>query len=314
MKTVFFLLLSSLLLGAQAVQAQRIFPGKLPQLVFHENSHTTKGRGASIPQMECVGGHCDKAPSYIRCTNMRLRQGGEDPEWDCKANLEKGYHLVFSEVSCEGYAYAEDPYILAGSCGVTYKVGRSPFGLEHPAYVFTLFFVLGVIMLYVVVTGNTDAEDMKRRLLREERLQLSERRQRYARVRRAAVVQAQDPTPVARVVRRRRSYSPAMRVMPSAPVIVEDDSPLVVHRPEPVLLPIISRRTSAHTVIVQQDPPIIILPEPTIIRRPDTTAVRASTVRRPDTTTAVRASTVRRPDPPNPDTHASSTKARTTRR
>ena len=26
-------------------------------------------------------------------------------------------------VSCEGYNYPEDPYILAGSCGVSVKIG-----------------------------------------------------------------------------------------------------------------------------------------------------------------------------------------------
>lgn len=37
-------------------------------------------------------------------------------------NLRRTHHLAVSQVSCEGYAYAEDPYILQGSCQLIYSL------------------------------------------------------------------------------------------------------------------------------------------------------------------------------------------------
>ncbi len=36
--------------------------------------------------------------------------------------MPKKYKFGKLSVSCEGYAYPEDPYILAGSCGVSEKI------------------------------------------------------------------------------------------------------------------------------------------------------------------------------------------------
>ena len=41
-------------------------------------------------------------------------------QWKCDAQLPKEYKLVETTVSCEGYDYPDDPYILAGSCGVSF--------------------------------------------------------------------------------------------------------------------------------------------------------------------------------------------------
>jgi hypothetical protein len=47
--------------------------------------------------------------------------------WKCEATLPKGTHLSKVEVQCEGFDYPEDPYILAGSCGVSFEVvGDAP--------------------------------------------------------------------------------------------------------------------------------------------------------------------------------------------
>lgn len=44
------------------------------------------------------------------------------PQWECKAQTDKKYQLGRIQVSCEGYDYPDDPYILRGSCGVSEQV------------------------------------------------------------------------------------------------------------------------------------------------------------------------------------------------
>ena len=40
-------------------------------------------------------------------------------QWECKTDMDNAYRFGQVEVSCEGYDYPEDPYILKGSCGVS---------------------------------------------------------------------------------------------------------------------------------------------------------------------------------------------------
>lgn len=39
-------------------------------------------------------------------------------QWECKAELDSKYQFGRLQVSCEGYEYPDDPYVLRGSCGV----------------------------------------------------------------------------------------------------------------------------------------------------------------------------------------------------
>ena len=39
-------------------------------------------------------------------------------QWECKAELDSKYQFGRLQISCEGYEYPDDPYILRGSCGV----------------------------------------------------------------------------------------------------------------------------------------------------------------------------------------------------
>ena len=41
-------------------------------------------------------------------------------QWECKADLDDSVRFGATEVFCEGYSYPEDPYVLAGSCGLEY--------------------------------------------------------------------------------------------------------------------------------------------------------------------------------------------------
>lgn len=43
-------------------------------------------------------------------------------QWQCKADLENTYRFGQIEVSCEGYDYPDDPYILKGSCSLLFRL------------------------------------------------------------------------------------------------------------------------------------------------------------------------------------------------
>ncbi len=51
-------------------------------------------------------------------------------QWECKAEMDSAYKFGRLQVSCEGYDYPEDPYILRGSCGVSVFMAS---GCRYPA-------------------------------------------------------------------------------------------------------------------------------------------------------------------------------------
>ncbi len=86
-----------------------------------ERGKMTNGRRSSpVPQLSCVGGSagCHAfQPSVVQCLNRG--SDGNDAQWECKTDMDAGYRFGRIQVSCEGYEYPEDRYILKGSCGVS---------------------------------------------------------------------------------------------------------------------------------------------------------------------------------------------------
>ena len=64
----------------------------------------------------------------MRCRNSGTAYGGEDVEWTCTASLPPEFKLGSTNVRCEGYDSADDPYVLAGSCGVEYRLALTDAG------------------------------------------------------------------------------------------------------------------------------------------------------------------------------------------
>ena len=80
---------------------------------------TTGRRSSPVPQMRCVGGSagCHAfQPKVVQCINRG--SDGFDAQWECKTDMDSAYRFGKIQVSCEGYDYPDDPYILRGSCGV----------------------------------------------------------------------------------------------------------------------------------------------------------------------------------------------------
>ena len=91
-------------------------------LTLYSDRQTTGRRSRGVPQLSCVKGdacnyiHID----VIQCVNRGF--DGHDVQWECKADLEDLYKLGRVEVTCEGYDYPDDPYVLVGSCGLEYSL------------------------------------------------------------------------------------------------------------------------------------------------------------------------------------------------
>ena len=54
----------------------------------------------------------------VQCYNRGW--DGDDIQWECKTDMDNAYRFGTISVTCEGYSYPDDPYILKGSCGVFY--------------------------------------------------------------------------------------------------------------------------------------------------------------------------------------------------
>ena len=85
---------------------------------------TTGRRSAPVLQQQCRGNFCNHAPTTIQCTNTG--SDGLDAQWDCQADLPEWLSFKNPDVNCEGYDYPTDPYILAGSCGMSYSLQGNP--------------------------------------------------------------------------------------------------------------------------------------------------------------------------------------------
>lgn len=126
-------ILSFLILGVWAHSP--ILLSDVKTLTLKAGHQTASRRGPPVPQLECVGGNCKEGKEYVevmQCTNKGGDASGV-PQWECKAELPANWRLGTTDVSCEGYLHADDPYILAGSCGVEYTLHGPPVKAPAPA-------------------------------------------------------------------------------------------------------------------------------------------------------------------------------------
>jgi SOCE-associated regulatory factor of calcium homoeostasis len=92
-------------------------------LTLRKDQYTTARRVTPILQLNCVGGSA-KSESHkvetVQCTNTGF--DGKDYNWKCQSDLPSNLKLGKLSVSCEGYEYPNDPYVLVGSCGLKYNL------------------------------------------------------------------------------------------------------------------------------------------------------------------------------------------------
>ncbi|XP_009897005.1 store-operated calcium entry-associated regulatory factor isoform X1 [Dryobates pubescens] len=103
-------------------QPGRLLLREVQALTLHRGQYTTSRRTPAVPQLQCTGGTagCSHVPEVVQCYNKGW--DGYDVQWQCKADLERTYRFGQIEVSCEGYDYPDDPYILRGSCSLLFRL------------------------------------------------------------------------------------------------------------------------------------------------------------------------------------------------
>ncbi|KAJ3134399.1 Store-operated calcium entry-associated regulatory factor [Geranomyces variabilis] len=106
-------------------------------IVFRRDLFTAGRRTHSKAQLSCQSTECYSqllstavGPTAVRCTNLGWTRG--EVEWDCvmtefRANDDPTeFYMRNPVVHCEGYQYEHDPWILAGSCSLQYRLHRTP--------------------------------------------------------------------------------------------------------------------------------------------------------------------------------------------
>ncbi|KAI8579887.1 hypothetical protein K450DRAFT_239560 [Umbelopsis ramanniana AG] len=102
--------------------AKKVRLRDLTAITLHANKKTSARRSSPIPQLECIGGDAcaDFQPRVVQCSNAGF--DGYDVQWSCTAELPSNIEFGDIEVSCEGYDFPEDPFILVNSCGLEYSL------------------------------------------------------------------------------------------------------------------------------------------------------------------------------------------------
>lgn len=109
-------------LGAFGGKDDRVLLKDVSVLTLYKDQRTTGRRSSPVPQLTCVGGSAkgDFTPNVVQCYNRG--SDGSDIQWECKTDMDNAYRFGTVEVTCEGYGYPDDPYILKGSCGMEYTL------------------------------------------------------------------------------------------------------------------------------------------------------------------------------------------------
>ncbi|KAB7508000.1 Store-operated calcium entry-associated regulatory factor [Armadillidium nasatum] len=101
-------------------------------LTLYHGKMTAGRRSSPVPQLECVEGTAPCSafkPKVVQCINRG--SDGYNVQWECKTDMDNAYRFGDVEVSCEGYDYPDDPYVLHGSCGLKYSIDYTEEGLNR---------------------------------------------------------------------------------------------------------------------------------------------------------------------------------------
>jgi len=131
---VFFLAINVFLLSlfvslGSSWKDEKVLLGEVKALTLRKGLMTTGRRSIPVPQLKRVGGGAQYEPDVVQCVNVG--HDGNDYQWKCSADLLDKYRFGAIAVTCEGYAYPDDPYVLKGSCGLEYELWLTEKGKEN---------------------------------------------------------------------------------------------------------------------------------------------------------------------------------------
>jgi len=118
--------------SAKTSPANTVLLSRVKTLTLRHGQQTSARRVSAIPQLTCVGGNAQGLyeVDILRCKNAGSEYDVEDVQWTCQAALPPEFKLGSTEVVCEGYDSADDPYVLKGSCGAEYRLVLTEMGEE----------------------------------------------------------------------------------------------------------------------------------------------------------------------------------------
>jgi len=131
----FVILLLPLIVAGWGQKYEKIRLRDVQVLTLKAGEMTTGRRSSPVPQLSCVGGNGAGQgwePNVVQCYNRGW--DGRDVQWECKADMEGTVRFGRVEVICEGYDYADDDFILAGSCGLEYTLELTKEGKQQNSY------------------------------------------------------------------------------------------------------------------------------------------------------------------------------------
>jgi hypothetical protein len=112
-----------------SVGATKVKLSDIKAITLTAGQYTTGRRSSPVLQLQCRGHLCNHAPDTVQCINRG--SDGLDAQWNCEGDLPKWCSFANADVNCEGYDYPNDPYILAGSCGMSYRLTGTPPRTHH---------------------------------------------------------------------------------------------------------------------------------------------------------------------------------------
>lgn len=120
---IFYIIYVFLLLCLKEAEGSKVLLRDVKSITLTQGQMTTARRSSPVPHLRCTGGTagCHRfVPKNVQCYNKG--RSDFDIQWKCETDMEKKYRFGKIAVSCEGYDYPNDPYILAGSCGLEYEI------------------------------------------------------------------------------------------------------------------------------------------------------------------------------------------------
>ncbi|XP_029457506.1 store-operated calcium entry-associated regulatory factor isoform X2 [Rhinatrema bivittatum] len=116
-----WLVFGTLVLGWN--EAEKVLLREIQAITLYRDHYTASRRTTAVPQLKCTGGTAGCSafvPEVVQCHNRGW--DGFDVQWECKADMDTSYRFGRVEVSCEGFDYPADPFVLRGSCGLEYTI------------------------------------------------------------------------------------------------------------------------------------------------------------------------------------------------
>jgi len=123
---MFCLFLTFPLISGRLHGYSKFLLSNVDKLIFQNGKMTTGRRSSPIEQLQCDPSGSAGCPAEAKLESAMCENIGQsdtnDPIWKCTAELGENYAFSNTDVSCEGWDSPEDPYILAGSCALVYKL------------------------------------------------------------------------------------------------------------------------------------------------------------------------------------------------